>query len=126
MTTDREKVLQEYFKKIKEETINQMEGAIGDVYSGLLPYILDDTEGNAAYQAEEIVKQLIAGNFNFDGDYAVIEGVREYAPRIAIALNESKYNAMRDNLIKAMPKCPKDDKIAALENELKTAYQQRY
>lgn len=121
-----EQQLEKYFLQIKERMYKVAEEAIGEVYCHLLPYVTEDALANAQHQAEDIVRQIASGNFKFEGDYAVIEGVREFSPRVRIAMTANKYNAVRDALIERMPKCPKDDKIQALENELKLAYESRY
>lgn len=120
-----EKELVEHLKRFTDEFKKVAEGVLGDAYCGILPYVLDDTVLNSKAQAEDMVRDIIAGNFDWDGDYIVISA-REFSPRIRISFNAIMYDSMRDALIERMPKCPKDAKIAALEDALKRAYKGGY
>lgn len=118
MSINLESELEKYFAEIKESTKRHVDEIIGNAYTNLLPYVVDDTDTNAGIQAQDIVNQLLSGNFIFDGDYAVVSGVREYAPRIRIAFTAANYDSLRDRIIERMPRCPKDKKIEQLENEI--------
>lgn len=116
-----ERKIQEYAGMIRKQAVELLQ----DIEVEVMPYVEEDTIANAMIQAEDIVKCILEGRFQWDGDYIVIEGMRELTPRICIRFNQSKWDNLRDKLIERMPACPKDAKIAALENELKLAYERR-
>ena len=115
--------LEEKIKEVADQIRSQVSNVLSDVESDVLPYIEQDTEMNASIQAQDIVKNILSGNFVFDGDYIVVNNVREFAPRVNFAFTTHDYDKLRDNIIERMPKCPKDAKIAALESQLKRAYE---
>ena len=117
-----ERRIQEYAGMIRKQAVELLQ----DIEVEVMPYVEEDTICNAMIQAEDIVKNILNGRFQWDGDYILIEGVREMTPRISMKFNQSMWDAMRDNLIERMPACPKDAKIAALEDELKRAYGRHY
>jgi hypothetical protein len=112
------KHVEEFAQKIRDEA----KEVLSDFESDILPYIDEDTIFNAQFQAVDIVESILAGDFEWDGDYIIVSKAREFSPRVRIAFDKMKYDRLRDNIIAHMPKCPKDDKIAALEEELERAY----
>lgn len=114
--------LGEHLKRFADEFKKVADKTLTDVYVGLLPHALSDTKFNAELQAGDMVRDIIAGRFEWDGDYIVI-GAREYSPRIRLAFTQSDYDSLRDAIIERMPKCPKDSKIEMLERQLKQAYE---
>jgi hypothetical protein len=103
---------------MKADIKKAAEDAISDAYSDILPYIVSDTEMNAMCQAADIVQSIIAGRFEFDGNYIVVEPAREFSPRVRLEFTTQKYDALRDAIIAKMPKCPKDAKIKQLEETI--------
>lgn len=114
--------LEEKIKEIADQIRAKVSELLFDVESDVLPYIDEDTQMNASIQAEEIVKNILSGRFVFDGDYIVVNNVREFSPRVRFAFTSLDYDNLRDKIIERMPKCPKDAKIAALEYQLKQSY----
>ena len=117
------KALEEKIKEVADDIRSQVSKVLSDVESDVLPYIEQDTVMNASIQAQDIVKNILSGNFIFDGDYIVVENVREFTPSVLFAFTSNDYDKLRDTIIERMPKCPKDAKIAALESQLKRAYE---
>ncbi len=117
-----EKKIQEYAEMIRKQSVELLQ----DIEVEVMPYVEEDTIANAMIQAQDIVKAILEGRFKWDGDYIVIHGVRELTPRLLMKFSQSKWDSMRDNLIERMPACPKDAKIAALEEELQLAYRRNY
>lgn len=113
--------IQEFADGLRKSAIE----ALFDVEAEVLPYVEHDTVCNAAIQAEDIVRNILEGRFEWNGDYIVINGMRELTPRIRIAFTTFNYDTLRDKIIERMPECPKDAKIKALEDELKLAYERR-
>ncbi len=100
--------------------------ALSDIEVDILPYVESDTFENVAIQTEQIVQNILAGRFVFDGDYIHVNAVREGSPRVRLAFTAHNYDTLRDKIIERMPKCPKDAKIAALELRLKESYGRRW
>lgn len=97
-----------------------------DFESDVLPYVEEDTIANAMIQAEQIVKDIICGDFEWDGDYIRVKPAREFSPSVRIKFSSANYDTLRDKIIERMPECPKDAKIKSLEAQLKQAYEIRY
>ncbi len=119
-----EEMRREALNKILEGFAEQMasvaKDAIGDCYSDILPYVLDDTDSNAMIQSACIVESLMAGQFDHDGEYITVRHPhREF--RVQMKFTEFKYDALRDRIIERMATCPKDAKIAELEDRLRRA-----
>lgn len=114
--------LEEKIKEVADRIRLQVSELLFDVESDVLPYIDEDTAMNASIQAQDIVKNILSGNFIFDGDYIVVNNVREFAPRVRFEFTSMEYDNLRDRIIERMTKCPKDAKIAALEHQLKQSY----
>ena len=114
--------LEEKIKEIADRVRLQVSELLLDVESDVLPYIDEDTAMNASIQAQDIVTNILTGNFIFDGDYIVVNNVREFAPRVRFVFTSLDYDNLRDKIIERMPKCPKDAKIAALQSQLKRSY----
>lgn len=115
--------INQFTELIKKEALE----VIGNITVDVLPYVEKDTLFNAEIQAAEIVKAIIEGRFDWDGDYIVINTqIRDLTPRIRMEFTTGQYDALRDNIIARMPACPKDAKIASLQEDLRRAYQRSY
>jgi len=116
------KTVDDAIKEFAEKIRQQAKETLEDFETDLLPYVEEDTIMNAMIQAEDIVRNIVKGNFVWEGDYIRIQGVREYSPSVRIAFSHGQYDQLRDKIIERMPKCPKDAKIAQLEKDLENAY----
>ena len=121
-----EEVLQERLQSLAKDVRKSADEALDDLTSDILPYLMADTEMNIELYVAEAVRKIISGEFQWDGDYIRINPVREFSPSIRIAFSTMVYDKLRDKIIEGVPKCPKDAKIASLEEELKWAYETRY
>ena len=115
--------IEEKFKKLaerlSEHIAEKADSAISDIYSDLVPYLEEDAATNAGIQAANIAEQIIAKNFDWDGDYILVRSVREHSPRVRIKFSEHDYDNLRDAIIERMPECPKDAKIKNLEDRIR-------
>ena len=118
--------LEEKIKQVADLIRKQVAETLLDVESDILPYVEDDTASNAEIQAGEIVRNIIAGKFVFDGDYIVIDNVRDMSPRVRLVFTSLDYDSIRDKIIERMQKCPKDAKISSLESKIKRLYERSY
>ena len=118
--------LEERIKQVADLIRKQVAETLLDVESDILPYVADDTASNAEIQAGEIVRNIIAGKFVFDGDYIVIDNVRDMSPRVRLVFTSLDYDSIRDKIIERMQKCPKDAKISSLESQIKRLYERSY
>lgn len=113
-------------KEVADSIRRQVAAALSDVECEVLPYVEEDTIANAMFQAGDIVRNILEGRFDWDGDYIVIRDMRELTPRIRLEFSPHDWDALRDKIIERMPACPKDAKIAALEAQLKRSYEIHY
>lgn len=119
-----QRILSEMIAGFSEQVKKSADEAISEAECKILPYVLQDTEMNAMIQAQEIVEMILAGKFDHDGEWIKMHHPRHISS-IRMKFSEMKYDTLRDRIIERMTTCPKDAKIAALELELKLAYESR-
>jgi hypothetical protein len=90
-------------KKLAEEMFDE-------IVAERLPWLESDTQQNVEIRTQEVVRELLAGNFTVDGDYLTLQNT--YC-RVNIRVTECEWDNFRESLIKLMPVCPKDAKIHA-------------
>ena len=94
-----------------------VEDAVKRIHSDLLPYVENDTEMNVAIYSQKIIESLLSGDFERVDDGSVRVRSSTGASML-LYITDLEYDMIRDNLIRALPKCPKDLKIKALEEAL--------
>tara|TARA_R110002096_G_scaffold402603_1_gene599950 strand:- start:254 stop:685 length:432 start_codon:yes stop_codon:yes gene_type:complete len=110
---------EQLISEFKDKMIKEAEDAISHLYSDVLPHLENDTYMNVQYRAEDMIKAIMSGAFqksdNGNGVYVLdSNGLGAY-----FHITDMMYDTMRENLIKAMPACPKDLKIKSLELTIK-------
>ena len=95
--------------------------AIGEISNNYLPYAAIDTFDNVAHRTNDIISKLLSG------DYEVCEGgeyllVQEPYAFISVKVTPYQWDNFRRELIKILPKCPKDLEIENLKEQLREAY----
>lgn len=114
--TNLEQAANELLETFRKQMLSVTNDVINEVYSGLIPHLEYDTESNVQWQTNAAIRALLAGRFTVEGDYLVVQS--SYPVRVNIKLSTMGYDHLRDNLIKAMPECPKVVKIRALEEQI--------
>lgn len=114
--------LQAKLKEFADNIRKQAEEALTDFECEVLPYVAEDTAMNAVFRSEDIVRKLIAGQFEIDDGYAIVEMGHEINQRIRIQFSDRIYDELRDSIIERMDECPKDAKIRSLEAEIEQLY----
>lgn len=113
-----EEKYQEILDTLKVQMHKALDQSITDIHCELAPHFEDDRWGNVTRAAQEVVTKIIAGNFSrVDDEYVYVEDHSGMSCMLKISTYQ--YDNMRENLIKAMPKCPKDAKIASLEETIR-------
>lgn len=126
MNEDKQKeILQALLAGFTEQVKAAADEAISEAECKILPYVLEDTQMNAVFQAQDIVESIMEGNFDHDGEYISISHPR-FNSRIRMRFSDFSYDTLRDRIIERMATCPKDAKIAQLEAQLKQAYERNY
>ena len=116
---EKDKRIQEELKNFKQRILAAQEEAFDEMIHSRTPYLEQDTYANVEYRVDEAVQSLLAGNFTVDGDYLRIEQGGFY---IRVQVTTYQWDCLRKELIKLMPKCPKDLEIESLKEQLKRAY----
>lgn len=122
--TNLEQAAQELLETFRKQMLSVTDEVISEVYSGLIPHLEYDTESNVQWQTNKAIQALLQGRFTIEGDYLVVQS--SYPVRVNIKMSTMQYDLLRDNLIKAMPECPKDVKIRALEEQIDIIYKRGY
>lgn len=110
---------EQLINKFKEKMIKEVEETISHLYSDVLPHVENDTYINVQYRTEDIIKALMSGTFQKDPDEKGVYVADNNGLGVYLCITDSMYDTMRENLIKAMPVCPKDLKIKSLELTIK-------
>lgn len=102
------------FTQVLEQAAKE---AITKVSDNYLPYISEDTECNVEHRTTEVIKKLLNGEFTVDSDgYLTVEQPHTF---IRIAVTNYRWDKFRTELVKLMPKCPKDAEIEMLRETLR-------
>ena len=121
----KKEILSEVLREFTEKARSAADEAIGEAEVRILPYVLEDTDANAMFQAEDIVRSLMEGNFEHDGEWITVRHPR-CNTRIPMEFSDFSYDPLRDKLIERMVTCPKDAKIESLERQLRESYTNRW
>ena len=106
---------EQLINEFKEKMIKEVDEAISYLYSDVLPHVENDTCMNVQYRTEDTIKNLISGTFQKDPDGKGVYVTDNNGVGVHLYITDMMYDNMRENLIKAMPVCPKDLKIKSLE-----------
>lgn len=110
---------EQLINEFKEKMIKEVEETIGHLYSDVLPHVENDTYMNVQYRAEDMIKALMSGTFQKDDNGKGVYVVDNSGLGAYFYITDMMYDTMRENLIEAMPACPKDLKIKSLELTVK-------
>lgn len=115
ITDKAEQILNEF----KAKMMTEMEEAIGDLYSNVLPHVENDNYMNVQHRSDEIIKALMSGTFQKDDNGKGVYVADSNGVGVYLKITDYMYDTMRTNLIKAMPVCPKDMEIESLKLTIK-------
>ena len=110
---------EQLINEFKEKMIKEVGETIDHLYSDVLPHVENDTYMNVQYRAEDMIKSLMSGSFRKDDNGKGVYVVDNNGLGAYFIITDMMYDTMRENLIKAMPTCPKDLKIKSLELTIK-------
>ena len=113
----------ELLEAFKERMRYACEDVIANAYGDILPHVASDTEFNAMRKAKQAIESIILGNVRHDGEYAVVTVGRI---DMRFDLGADTPWSLCSALIKTMPECPKDRRIAALEKENQRLIDERF
>ena len=113
----------EMMKRFKKDAYTAVDEAIDTIHCDMAPHLDTDTDANASYQASEIVKDILSGNFSRVDDQTVCASSHS-GISVFITMTTADYDNIRKNLVDAMPACPKDVEIQSLREQLQRAWEQ--
>lgn len=114
---------QEALDEFKKKMMSIAEDAVSICYCEMMPHIESDHFQNVAYRAQSVVKNLLAGNFKKSDWPGTVIVCDDNGIDTDITITDHDHDRIRENLIKAMPTCPKDLKIKQLEDTIKAFYE---
>ena len=123
---EQEEVLKRIAEKAKLSIIEAAKDAIGEVWSDLIPYALQDAQMNAMHRADEIVQKLLSGNFEFVDNAATVKIGDNLNVSVSVNMTSRQYDGLRASLLEITPQCPKDLEIESLRQQLKDSWENRY
>ena len=98
-----ETIFTELVEQFKIDVENATKEALDKIHDDMVPYLNDDTENNARYRAVDIVRSIMRGDFDMEGDHITVDILSAKAGDVA-----------------------KDKKIERLERQLKEAIEFKY
>jgi hypothetical protein len=115
-----ETIFTELVEQFKIDVENATKEALDKIHSDMVPYLNDDTENNARYRAVDIVRSIMRGDFEMEGDYITVDGWH------ITNLTDFNYDKMVDILSAKAGDVAKDKKIERLERQLLEAIEFKY
>ncbi len=112
-----EQRMKEIQEELKESVSKSVQHALHDCHAELLPHLDSDTFMNVSYRCQDLIENLIAGNFHAVDD-SKIQVSDSNGITVDIKVTDFNYDRIRDSLIKAMPACPKDKLIESLKKTI--------
>jgi hypothetical protein len=109
----------EIVESFKKEIAEASKNAIEDIHSEMVPYVNDDTEWNAIYRANDIVRQILSGNYTLEDDKITCNGW-------STGLTTSDHDQLVDKLAEKCSDVAAQKKIERLESMLKESYSRNY
>ena len=108
------KIVDEFRREARKVLEEALDESLNAIHSEMLPYVTADTESNAIYRAADIVKSIISGNIEIDGDKVKVNQDGFY-----FVMTNYEYDSVVDNLAKVAGDRAKDLKIERLEARIK-------
>lgn len=106
--------LVEDFKKATKDAVDS---AINEIHSEFVPYLNDDTQNNAIYRANDILRMVLEGNFEVtDTGWIVVDGWN------ITQIDGFSHNKMIDALADKCSDMAAKARISKLEDDLERAY----
>ena len=110
----------ELSKGLQKQIHALVEESLADIHSQLIPYLYEDTDSNVRFRTNDVINQLIRGDFTVnDIDGGIYVKANEY---ITIRLSSSDWDKAVDVLASRTSDKAKDLKIERLERQLKESY----
>jgi|13_taG_2_1085334.scaffolds.fasta_scaffold154001_2 hypothetical protein len=113
-----EKSILAIIESSKERIKSSFEESIAEVMADIMPHALSDTEMNISYRLEDAIRSILAGNFEYEDDYAVVNCSTGIV-RARVKITDYEHDRLRKSLIEVMPECPKDLEIKSLRDQIK-------
>tara|TARA_R110001599_G_scaffold353637_1_gene594472 strand:+ start:889 stop:1260 length:372 start_codon:yes stop_codon:yes gene_type:complete len=114
----------ELSKGLQKQIHALVDKSLTDIQRQMIPFINEDTEGNVRYRTNDVINQLIRGDFTVDDRHGCI--YVEANECITIRLSSSDWNRAVDTLASRTSDKAKDLKIERLERQLKESYARSY
>lgn len=102
--------LEQKLKEFTDKLTDVARDIIGDVYCDYLPHVMSDTECNATFRAQDMIKKLLGGNFVVTEDSIYVDG--------NYLLNMSQYDKVAQGIYNAAKEKIENAAIAELKREV--------
>lgn len=110
-------LIAEFKVKMKAALDEVAKESIGNLYCDILPHAENDTLFNINSSVKNAIEKLLEGKFTVTDDNKLNITDRN-GIGFHVQLNDKWDNTILNNIVKSMPTCPKDLKIARLEQKI--------
>ena len=114
----------ELSKGLQKQIHALVDESLADIHSQLIPYLDEDTDFNVIFRTNDVINQLIRGDFTIDEDGGDL--IVEVNGCVRIRLSNTDWNKAVDVLASRTSDKAKDLKIERLERQLKESYARSY
>ena len=125
---NKEELFQKFCEGELENFTKVLKGAAEEAISAIsyeyLPHLATDTECNIDTHVNQVLGKLLRGDFTVD-EHGYLHITEPYT-YLNIRVTQMQWDKFRAELIKLMPVCPKDQEIASLKEQLKSAYERNW
>ena len=110
-------LIAEFKVKMKAAVDEVADESIANLYCDILPHAENDTLFNIHGSVKNAIEKLLEGKFTVTDDNKLNMTDRN-GISFHVQLNDKWDNTILNNVVKMMPTCPKDLKIAQLEQQI--------
>ena len=115
----------EMMERFKKDAYAAVDEAIDTIHCDMAPHLDTDTDSNVAFQAGDIIREILGGNF-LRVDYFTVIVTGHSGISVTVKMTDMEHDRIRKSLLEAMPACPKDLEIQSLRDKLSRAYDRSY
>ena len=115
----------EMMERFRKDAFSAVDEAINTIHCDIAPHLDTDTDSNVTFQAGDIIREILGGNF-LRVDFFTVIVTGHSGISVTVTMTNMDHDRIRKNLLEVMPACPKDLEIQSLKDQLSRAYDRDY